>query len=593
VSEQQKLTTLSDLIVAYLEQIGVEYVFGIPGGHVASLYESLYRSEQRGGIRTILNAHETGAAFMAAGYALETGKMGVCIATAGPGASNIVTGVAEAYAAHLPLLVITGQTALATAGRGALQECAPFQGGFPDIMDTISMMENCTSYNTLVTHPAQLEGKLAAALITAHQGLKAPVHLGIPADVLRAASPQQTLNFPNLANLVSRATHACVADMSAIAELWRLIHETLMQNRKVALFVGHECGDAGADIMQFAELINAPIVTSLRGKAKIDPYHPLCKGVFGMAGHQTARRALADESVCLILAVGTSLGQMGTSSWHPDLMNHKLVHIYHTNTYFPRSPMARLQVCGSAQMIFQELIARLQTTQQQGKLPDMAYQNLPQAIETGDIAAAQYLPPPQLELRFPESYQNVTSPIKPQRLMYVMMRQFPPETRFLIDNGTAVEWTVHYFFFKAFENYRLITTGPCSMGWAAGSAVGTALGNRGTPVVCLIGDGSYLMYGHEITVAVTEKLPVIFIILNDSGYGAVKHRNNQIGTEKMEFAMCVTDFVMMAKSVGASGYTIRDAGDFDKLDFQAICESSGPTVLDVYIDPNEAPPIGA
>lgn len=106
-------------------------MFGISGGHVVSLYESLYRSGQRGGIRTILNSHETGAAFMAAGYALETGKIGVCIATAGPGASNIVTSVAEAYAAHLPLLVITGQTALATAGKGALQECGPFQGDFP------------------------------------------------------------------------------------------------------------------------------------------------------------------------------------------------------------------------------------------------------------------------------------------------------------------------------------------------------------------------------------------------------------------------------------------------------------------------------
>lgn len=132
------------------------------------------------------------------------------------------------------------------------------------------------------------------------------------------------------------------------------------------------------------------------------------------------------------------------------------------------------------------------------------------------------------------------------------------------------------------------------MGWAAaGSAVGTALGNRGTPVVCLIGDASYLMYGHEITVAVMEKLPVIFVVLNDSGYGAVKHRNNQIGTEKLEFALCPTDFVLMAKAVGAAGYTIRHPDDFDKLDFQAICNHPGPTLLDVYIDPNEAPPIGA
>lgn len=254
-----------------------------------------------------------------------------------------------------------------------------------------------------------MEGKLAAALITAHQGLKSPVHLGIPADVLRAASPQQTLSFPNLANLVNKAATACVVDMPAVAELWQLISDVLSQNQKVALFVGHECDGAVAEIMQFSELINAPIVTSLRGKAKVDPYHPLCKGVFGMAGHQTARRALTDESVGLILAVGTSLGQMGTSNWHPSLMNEKLVHIYPTNTYFPRSPMVRLQVCGTAGMIFQELTARLQAAQQQGKLCDIGFKCSAQEYEESATHAAHYLPPPQLEVRFPESYQNTVT----------------------------------------------------------------------------------------------------------------------------------------------------------------------------------------
>ena len=334
-------------------------------------------------------------------------------------------------------------------------------------------------------------------------------------------------------------------------------------------------------------------MTSLRGKSKVNPYHPLFKGVFGMGGHQSARTALADESVELILAIGTSFGQMGTASWHPSLMNEKLVHIYHSDTYFPRSAMARLQVCGTAKLIFQQLNTYLDKALKAGEFADLVKDDLSLAHQQSETHASKHLPPPQLELQRPELYQDKTSPIKPPRLMYELMRRFPTETRFLLDNGTAVEWTVHYFFLKNFANYRLMTTGPCSMGWAAGSAIGTALGNRGTPVVSIIGDASYLMYGHEITVAVTEKLPVIFIILNDSGHGAVKHRNNQIGTEKLEFAICKTDFAMMAESVGATGYSIHHPDDFDKLDFQKICQHSGPTVIDVYIDPNEAPPIGA
>ncbi len=588
--ETQKLTTLSDLIVAYLEQVGVEYVFGIAGGHVASLYESLYRSEQRGKIRTIMNIHETGAAFMAAGYALETGKLGVCLTTAGPGATNIVTGIAEAYAAHAPLLVITGQTALATAGRGALQECTPYQGNFPDIIDSVGMLEHCTKYNSLVTHPKQLQGKLATALISAHQPLQAPVHLGIPADILRAPC-LEALAYPNLSKLVTKAATNFAIDNRAVAELSDTIIEMLAENKKVALFMGYECDGATEIIMQFAEMIHAPIVTSLRGKSRVNPYHPLFKGVFGVGGHQTARDVLSDESVGLILAVGTSLGQMGTKSWDGMLMNEKLVHIHHSTIYFPRSPMAKLQVQGRVGEVFQKMITPIEIELAIGKLSHLYFDKSALDYRAGEVCAANYLPPPQIQLNIPDAHKNKSIPIKPQRLMYELMRRFPAETLILIDNGTAVEWTVHYLFLENFENYRMITTGPCSMGWSPGSAVGTALGKRGTPVISLVGDASYLMYGHEITVAVKEKLPVIFIILNDGCYGAVKHRNHQIGTIPLEFAVIPTDFVMMAKSVGAEGYTLRTHQDFETLDFKAICHRQGPTVLDVYIDADEAPPI--
>ncbi|MCI5166390.1 MAG: thiamine pyrophosphate-binding protein [Candidatus Electrothrix sp. GM3_4] len=380
--------------------------------------------------------------------------------------------------------------------------------------------------------------------------------------------------------------------MSAVEELWQVIKEVLEQGRKVALFIGYECAGAVSEIMRFAELLNTPIVTSWRGKGKVDPYHPLVRGVFGVGGHQSAREALADDSVGLILAVGTSLGQMATAGWNSSLLNEKLVHIHHSTVYFPRSPMARLHVCGTADIIFQELTARL--TQERGE-EKMKRAPAEQAVLQDELKDEKNKPdsaaPPQITLQVPDAYQDTSSPIKPQRLMYELMRRFPPETRFLIDNGTSVEWTIHYLFLRKYTNYRLVSTTPCSMGWAPGSAVGTALGNPGTPVVCIVGDASYMMYGHEISVAVAEKLPVIFIILNDSSFGAVKHRNRQIGTLDLGFALPPTDFALMAEAVGAAGYAVHTPEDFAGLDFHNICTRSGPTVLDVYIDPEEAPPI--
>src|SRR5512145_733167 len=150
--------TYSDVIVEYLEQFGVEYVFSVPGSPLGPIYDALARSERRGGSRSVLARHEGGAAFMADGYARETGKVGVCCATTGPGATNLITGVAGAYADHVPMLVITPQTPLPTFGLG------PFQESSADAMDIVGMFEHCTRYNSLVSHPDQLEKKLAAAL---------------------------------------------------------------------------------------------------------------------------------------------------------------------------------------------------------------------------------------------------------------------------------------------------------------------------------------------------------------------------------------------------------------------------------------------
>src|SRR3954470_6673800 len=169
-----------ELIVACLEKAGVEYVFGVPGGAVEPIYNALARSARRGGPRAVVARHESGAAFMADGYARETGKLGVCIATSGPGATNLITGVACAFANNVPLLALTGQPALPSFGKGALQESSCTG------VNAVAMLGHCTRYNSLVSHVDQVETKVVNAILHALRRPHGPAHLSFPVDVLRS-----------------------------------------------------------------------------------------------------------------------------------------------------------------------------------------------------------------------------------------------------------------------------------------------------------------------------------------------------------------------------------------------------------------------
>jgi len=569
--------TLSDLIVQYLEQFGVEYVFGIPGSPLGPLFDALKRSEQRGGPRMVLTRHEAGAAFIADGYARESGKLGVCCATTGPGATNLITGVASAYAEQVPMLVITPQTRLRDLGFGCFQDSS--RNG----IDTVSMFEPCTVYNASVTHPHQLERKLAAALSAAFGTPRGPAHLCIPIDVF-AAEAEVALQFPHLRELLERPR--AFLDTRGVTSLCEEVTGALNRGAKLCLLAGHNSIGAGREIERFAELTGASLLTTPRGKSAINPYHPRARGVFGMAGHSSARAALADEQVELILAVGTNLGEWSTCKWDPVLMNHKLVHIHNDRRCFSRSPMARLQVEGDVAALFTQLNTCLETLQREGRL------TLRNAGMDSVAAAADSYLPAGITVNKPACCDTVRSdaPIKAPQVYAELIRRLPQETRFFIDNSNSVPWSIHYFFHPRPENYHL-SIEFATMAWAVGAAVGGAFGNRQAPSVCLAGDGCYLMSGQEITVAVERQLPVIFVVLNDQGYGLIKHGHRLAGKEPVDFSIPPVDFAMMGRAAGADAHTIRSMRDFDNLDWQALASRQGPTLLEVIIDPEEQPTI--
>lgn len=570
--QQKRQAEVGDLLIAYLRQLSVEYVFGIPGGAIEPLYNALARSERRGGPRPIVARHETGAAFMADGYYRQTGRIGVCCGTTGPGTTNLITGVASAYENFVPMLVITAQTALSTFGRGAFQESSCTG------VNTVGMFHHCTRYNSFVSHVEQFERKLVAALMSAFQSPSGPAHLSIPLDVLRhpLASAKPTYNLPELLQRPS------LVDTAAVGELYAEIR----RSRNVVMVLGEGCNEAIGPILEFADAVDATLVTTPNGKGLISPYHPRYRGVVGFAGHKSADAALAQGTVDTILAVGTGLSEWASDGWNAaTLMNKRLIHVDSTEVNLTRSPMARLHVRGRILTIFEQLLKSLDPV---GEPSGARREAAPRA--TGR----------PFTLDDEVSYCSDAVPLKPQRLMRELARMFPPRTRYLADTGNSLAWAIHYLHpasapaedaHRPGEGVFMASLEFASMGWAISAAVGVALGRRGMPVVCVTGDGSMLMSGQELTVAVQESLPVVFVVLNDSALGMVRHGQALTGAEQVGSSLPKVDFCAVGKAMGAEAHVITSAEDLLALDVDAICRRAGPTLLDVRIDPDEIPPM--
>lgn len=565
ISEKVQLTC-GDLIVNYLAQLGIDTVFGVPGAAIEPLFNALARSERQGGPRLVVARHECGAAFMADGYFRETGKIGVVCSTTGPGATNLITGVASAFTEEIPMLVITAQTPLPKFGKRALQESSCTS------IDTVGMFRYVTQFNTLVSHPEQLEGKLVSALMAAHRTSRGPVHISVPSDILRAPT---TINPEIKTDLL--AQKFSMSDDLAIARL----NEKLGRAKNIIVYVGEGVGTASKKIMDFIELSGAVFVVDPMAKGWVNEKHPLYRGVYGFAGHESAKKALLNKDLDLILAVGTSLGELGTSGWCDDLLNDKLVHIDSSIEHFSRSSMANLHVCGNIEITFGRLVEELLSTRKWSRkwkiLPGCEQQNV-----NGGYAV----------LKEPEKCHANTSPVKPQRLMHYLSKTLAEETRIFVDAGNSWAWATHYLTRGNNEGLYRIAMGFGSMAWSIGASIGSAIANPKAPTLCIVGDGSYLMSAQEITVAAQHKLPVVFVILNDAAMGMVMHGQILGGQESIGWELNKINYAAMAQAMGVDGIVIDSAQALDDLDINSLFCKDGPTLIDVRIDRNEVPPMG-
>lgn len=565
--EQANIVDYADLILEYLKQLGVEYVFGVPGGAIEPLFNALARSERSGGPKVIIARHECAAAFMADGYHRETGKLGVVCSTTGPGATNLITGVATASVDKIPMLVITAQTALPKFGKRSLQDSSE------TAIDTVGIFRNCTKFNALISHEMQLESKLISALMNAVQSPKGPVHISIPSDILRMPYGQPNPNV-HVNYLMNKAS---LEDTVAVEQLMEII----VNVDKVVLFIGHGCGRAYKQIEELAETINAPFVSGPMGKRWVNEKHPLYRGVYGYAGHQSAKELFDNLDIELILAFGASITEMGIGSLPSHILNEKLVHIDSSVESFSRSPMARLHVCGHLDGIINRLLFKI--SQQSWR---RTWEGL--EVNCNKNALGGYI-----ELRDEEKCKSNAVPIKPQRLMSCLTQALPLQTRIFIDTGNIWAWATHYLTIADNNGMYRVSMGYGSMAWSIGAVIGSSIASPSNPHICLAGDGAWLMSSHEIGVAVQHNLPIVFIVLNDSAYGMIRFGQELSQAESIGWKLNEVDFAALALAQGANGIVIETPEQLDAVDFNALFLLDKPTLLDVRIDPDEVPPMMA
>ncbi len=562
-------STSADLLIDFLARLDMPYIFGVPGGNIDPLCHRLAERQHEAIPHWVLTRSEAGAAYMADGYFRETGRIGVCCTTSGPGATNLLTALSNAYVDNVPILAITAQTPIRTFGRGAMQETSGTG------IDSMQMFAGCTRYNSLVSHPDQLIHKLHIALAHALSLTPGPVHLSIPSDILVT---------PLEANLGGQVyNNQCMAVSPDRTQLSRLI--PMLRGTSQAVFaLGPGAADAMPDILNLAEKFQWPIVTFPMARGLVSGQHPLYKGVFGTAGHQSAREVLLAPETALVMVVGADLDESATCGWDGStLMNTRMVHISNNPEQLARTYMARLNLLGNPQQVFAAISRELLV---------INAPSLPIMSPMYDWAVK----PDNISIMHWEDCITDRQPISPRQLFWYLSTAVPGDTRVFADTGNSFFWSTHYWSQDIAPDNRRnlvqISMGYASMGWAISAAIGCKFANQHAPVLCITGDGSVLMSGLEFTVACQHKLNVVFVILNNGCLGTIKHGQRLRGLSDTANELPSVNFALLARALGIEAYRISDIKELRKFDWQETLNRNGPLILDVVIDREVPPPIG-
>ena len=536
-------------IVEALEKEKVEYIFGMPGGANLPFYDALWDSK----IKHVLVRHEQLGAHMADAYGRVSRKAGVCSATSGPGATNLVTGIATAFADSSPVVAITGQVSKSMTGKSGFQET-----------DVVGVLTPVTKYTLQPLSAAEIPSAVKKCFYIAQTGRPGPVLLDIPKDVQQE---EVEIAFPE--SIEIRGYRPSVAvdpqDIERAADM-------LVKAQRPLLFGGGgiRIADASLKFKAIAELLVAPVITTLQGKGTFPEDHPLSVGPIGMHGRAEANKIVGECDV--LLAVGVRFSDRSTGTFNEFAADAKIIHIDADPTEFNKNKLVTLSILGDANlvlsMLFDAIVRRM-------------------SKRTEDNAWLARLNQVREEMKGIPAYKDSYADLSGPKIVKLMRDILPPEAILTTGVGRHQMWCeIHYHVIR--PRTWVTSTGLGTMGFGLPAAIGAKIAMPGVPVVDFDGDGSFVMTEQALATAVEEKIPVVAIVINDRSLGMVEQWQRLMYNRRfigIRFQN-IPDFVKLADSYGVQGTRVGSLDEFGKALREGV-RSDSPTLIEVPVSHEE------
>ncbi len=532
--------TGAQIVIECLKEQGVDTVFGYPGGAILNVYDELYKHKNE--IKHVLTSHEQGASHAADGYARSTGKVGVCIATSGPGATNLVTGIATAYMDSVPMVAITCNVGVSLLGKDSFQE-----------IDIAGVTTPITKHNFIVKDVAKLAETIRRAFRIAQKGRPGPVLVDIPKDVTANKAEFEPINIQPAERFSEEITE------EALQTAVDMIHKA----KKPYIFVGGGAviSEASPELMEFVEKVQAPVTDSLMGKGAFDGNHRLYTGMLGMHGTKASNYGVSECD--LLIAIGVRFSDRVIGNAKMFAKNAKILQFDIDPVEVNKNILTDAYVIGDVKEILTRLNARIEQ------------QNHDQWI-------AKIL---EYKEKYPLTYHEAG--LSGPYVIEEIYEQTKGEAIIVTEVGQHQMWAAQ--FYKYSKPRTLITSGGLgTMGYGLGAAIGAQIANPKKQVVNIAGDGCFRMNMNEIATAVRQNLPLIQVVINNHVLGMV--RQWQTLFYEQHYSETVlndsVDFVKLAEAMGATGYRATTQEEFKEA-FSKALVSKTPVLIDCIIDSDD------
>ncbi len=532
--------TGAQIVIECLKEQGVDTVFGYPGGAILNVYDELYKHSNE--IKHVLTSHEQGASHAADGYARSTGKVGVCLATSGPGATNLVTGIATAYMDSVPMVALTCNVGVSLLGKDSFQE-----------IDIAGITTPITKHNFIVKEVEKLAETIRRAFRIAKKGRPGPVLVDIPKDV--------TANRTEFQPVAIEPEKRCYETITeeALEQAVRMIQKS----EKPYFFVGGGAviSEASRELLEFVEKVQAPVADSLMGKGAFDGGHRLYTGMLGMHGTKTSNYGVSECD--LLIAVGVRFSDRVTGNAKKFAPNARILQFDVDPAEINKNIVTDAHIIGDIREILLRLNGRVEQQNHEAWIQKI--------MEYKD--------------KYPLKYHDTG--LNGPCLVEEISRQTKGDAIIVTEVGQHQMWAAQFYKYK--KPRTLITSGGLgTMGYGLGAAIGAQMANPEKQVINIAGDGCFRMNMNEIATAVRQNLPLIQVVVNNHVLGMVRQWQTLFYEQHYSATVLKdsVDFVKLAEALGARGIRAATREEFSQAFAQAL-ESSGPVVIDCVIDSDD------